>query len=212
MSWLGDFLKKKNSIPVISKKPDNNRPYAHGIDVSHHNTVNLAIASKEQSFIFLKASEGENYTDEKFTPRWRDLELLGTKRGAYHFYRADKDALKQARHFCDTVGKLKPTDDVVLDMETLDGKTIVELKISCQIFLNEVERITGKIPIIYSGYSFLVDMNLDNSFAKYPLWLARYTSIDPLAPSPWAQWDYWQYSETMTVNGVGICDTNWKRI
>jgi len=184
----------------------------HGIDVSHHNTVNLPIVASEQSFIFIKATEGLTFVDDKFHSRWLGLKLLGAKRGAYHFFRANVDAKKQAQFFCNTVGPLDENDlGLVLDMETMDGMSKEWVKKECKVFLDEIESISGKTPIIYSGHSFLVDLGLDQSFERYPLWLARYTDKIPTAPIPWHKvgWTFWQYSETKKINGVGVCDCNY---
>lgn len=186
--------------------------FLHGVDISHHNEkVDLPLIAKSQAFVFLKATEGLSYVDPTFAARWLGLKLSGAKRGAYHFFRADKDPIIQARHFCETVGELEENDlPLVLDMETMDGKRAGAVIIAAQIFLDEIERLSGKTPIIYSGHSFIVELNLPVSFAKYPLWLARYTIVTPAAPAPWKDWMFWQYSENKKINGVsGDCDVNY---
>lgn len=183
------------------------KPGAHGIDISHHNT-NVDFSKIKQDFIFLKATEGETFIDSTFKSRWEEVGERGIVRGAYHFYRANKDPIKQARHFCKVVGTLKDSDMLVLDMETTDGVSASALRVGAKLFLETVEALTGKVCIIYSGHYFLVDLKLDETFKRYPLWLARYTSVTPVPPRPWTEWTFWQYSETAIVEGVGKCDVN----
>jgi lysozyme len=75
-------------------------------------------------------------------------------------------------------------------------------------FLQALERITGKIPMIYSGYFYWHYYGTSNiGWAKYPWWLPWYESEASIAtsmayynyPMPWKKWTFWQY----TGNGNG---------
>lgn len=191
------------------------RPGSHGIDISHHNE-NVDFSKVVQGFIFLKATDGDTYTDPVFTKRWK--EIKGRARGAYHFYRISDDPKLQAEHFCKTVSPLDHADlPMVLDIEMVEknkykpqSEAEIKAKVpDLKIFLEQVERFSGRIPIIYINSSLAGYLKLDESFAKYPLWLANYNPGKPSCPKPWVEWTFWQFSESEKVEGIGSADVNW---
>jgi lysozyme len=81
-------------------------------------------------------------------------------------------------------------------------------------WLTKVEAETGRKPIIYSGPFFLKD-RVSGSGGKppkwakdYMLWIANYLNHEvqdndlPLQPVGWADWTFWQYSETGLLDGI----------
>jgi lysozyme len=87
--------------------------------------------------------------------------------------------------------------------------------IACaEVWLRIVEQETGRKPIIYSGYYFLRDRMADARGVppswgpKYMLWIANYLNHPvgdndlPLQPKGWANWTFWQYSESGMINGI----------
>jgi GH25 family lysozyme M1 (1,4-beta-N-acetylmuramidase) len=87
--------------------------------------------------------------------------------------------------------------------------------IACaEVWLRLVEQETGRKPIIYSGPAFLNSrMSGPNgappSWApKYMLWLANYLNHPisdkdlPWQPKGWANWTFWQYSESGMLDGI----------
>ena len=216
MTWLKNLFKKKVSVKNIPNYPkvpikEEVKPISvkqlHGIDISHHNSK-VDFSKVRADFIFMKATEGKSFVSPVYKTRMDIAMSKGFSCGAYHYYKPTIDPIEQARHFCKHIkGDLSP----VLDIEDpyIDRiKLIRELG----LFLDYVEKETGKIPIIYTGYSYIKDMNLPNYFSRYPLWLAWYTTADRVkAPLPWKNWTYWQYSESAMVEGIGKCDVNWYR-
>lgn len=178
----------------------------HGIDISHHNSKVDFDQLDEQKFIFMKATEGKSFVSPVYEKRMDTAESKGIACGAYHYYKPSVDPLVQAKHFCTySRGDLPPVLDIE-DPYSNREKLIADLK----IFLEYVEEACGMTPIIYSGFYYLVDLKLPESFSRYPLWLAWYTTKDRIRPpAPWKHITFWQYSETRTVKGVGKCDTNW---
>jgi hypothetical protein len=62
--------------------------------------------------------------------------------------------------------------------------------------LYHIEKLFGRIPIIYTGYYVWRDMLKGPSWgAAYPLWIATYNPR-PLIPYPWKNWTIWQYDDT----------------
>ena len=187
---------KKKKVVVMNKiEPD----FA---DVSHWEKVDFNKYNKK--ILITKATEAENYIDPTFKSLRSECEKRNILFGAYHFFRCDKDAVKQAEHFLSFSKDLQMPP--ILDIETLDGQSKETCKQKIQIFLDIIEKATGKTPVIYIGHSFAVELKLDESFARYPLWLARYTTIEPIPPKPWANYWAWQFSDKAHFEGIGACD------
>jgi lysozyme len=87
--------------------------------------------------------------------------------------------------------------------------------IACaEVWLRLVEQQTGRSPIIYSGYYFLKDRMSDalgrppSWASRYMLWIANYLDHPvgdhdlPLQPKGWANWTFWQYSESGMIDGI----------
>ena len=66
----------------------------HGIDVSHYQSkINWdTVATQKIDFAFVKATEGEEFSDNLFCSNWSDIKRVGIRRGAYHFF--------QTQSFC----------------------------------------------------------------------------------------------------------------
>jgi hypothetical protein len=99
----------------------------------------------------------------------------------------------------------------VLDLEDNGGLSRANLTAWTQSWLSEVERLTGRRPIIYTGYYFWNDYVASTAFGGYRLWIPRYTSAsNPLPlPSSWSTWTLWQHTSTGRVPGiVGNVDLN----
>jgi LysM repeat protein len=81
-------------------------------------------------------------------------------------------------------------------------------------WLRIIEAETGRKPIIYSGPFFLRDRMCSPNGAppawgkNYILWIANYLDHEiterdlPLQPKGWADWTFWQYSETGLLDGI----------
>ncbi len=188
-----------------------------GIDVSYWDAgIDWPkVRATGQRFVFVKATESITYKDPTFDDNWFGAKSAGLLRGAYHFFRCNIDAKKQADYFIDYVksfddnGELPP----VLDLETPDGQRKEKIVPAAKIWLDRVEAAFGRKPIIYSGQYFLQDYLCEAgggppAWAKeYPLWLAQYPNnytegSQPFLPRGWFKWTFWQYSEKGRVNGI----------
>ncbi len=191
-----------------------------GVDVSHHQVDRSPIdwarvAAGGQRFVFVKATEGQTYTDPTFRASYAGIRASGMYRGAYHFASPDAtavDAVREAQHFVgvagtfDTAGELPP----VLDLESSGGLSSSALIAWARAFLTETERLTGRVPIIYTGPSFWRDqMGNSRAFTRYPLWIAHYTSSSPSLPGGWSKYTFWQNTRSQRVPGIsGTVDHN----
>jgi lysozyme len=173
---------------------------ARGIDVSHYQgRIDWrAVAGDGIGFAYVKATEGATFVDPTFARNWRDAGEAGIARGAYHRFRAGRDALAQARHFL-AVAPLSNGDlPAVLDVESTDGVSDARLVRGVRTWLAEVERRTGKRPIVYTKPGFR-RAHLGTALDDHPLWIAEY-GVDAPSVDPW---HFWQHSERGRVAGIG---------
>lgn len=167
----------------------------NGADISHWQAkVDLAKAKASGlQFIYLKATEDENYKDPTFAARVAEARKVGLKVGAYHFARPEGgDARIEARHFI-SIAKPKPGDCLpVLDLEVMGtAKNLAELRNWARDFIDEVKKLIGVKPAIYGNY------DLGDAAKGCVIWRPRYN--DSNTP-PKLAWDIWQFSNG--INGV----------
>jgi GH25 family lysozyme M1 (1,4-beta-N-acetylmuramidase) len=188
-----------------------------GIDVSYWDAgIDWPkVRATGQRFVFAKATEGDFYADPTFDDNWFGAKSAGLLRGAYHFFRCNVDPKKQAAKFIDYVKSMKDDGELppVIDLESNDGQTKDKIISRVKTWLDLVEGVFGKKPIIYSGQYFLQDYLSEAgggppAWAKeYPLWIAQYPNVyvegsQPFLPRGWFKWTFWQYSEKGVVNGI----------
>ena len=179
-----------------------------GFDISHYQNVkdiqwdSLSIGNKTipLQFVVLRATMGNRSKDRNFEEFWQLAKKHQLIRGAYHFYRADEDPVKQANNFLENV-KLEEGDLVpVLDIEKIPVRNSKEkLLENLKIWLKIVEEKYGEKPIIYTYYHYYRD-HLKGEFDDYPLWLANYNDVPQ--PSPNDDWKMWQFTEKGIVYGI----------
>jgi len=189
---------------------------ALGVDVSHwQGDIRWdTLANAGVKFVFIKASEGTGRVDKKFVANWKGAKKAGLLRGAYHFYRPDFHTLEQAQGFYKTLAETKDLGELppVLDIERRPFRA-TEIR-QC---LQELERLFGKRPIIYTA-PFLWNEMGGVSWAKdYPLWVAQYPYtrwVDnllelilqrkPILPRDWTSWLFWQFTERGPGRAYGM--------
>lgn len=191
----------KKSIPL------NLRGYnVVGIDISHYQgMINWDqvknMDEKLISFVFIRASQGDDGKDKYFKYNWKKAKEKGFLRGAYHYYRPNENSDKQAALFIKRVklevGDLPP----VLDIEKFSRiQSNQSLRIGLKNWLDKVEAHYGIQPIIYSGASHYQDLLSHEMFKDYVFWIANYNKVDrPLSDRVWT---FWQFSDKGRINGI----------
>ncbi len=181
-----------------------------------------AVKASGQSFAFIKATEGTGYTNPYFASDWSASGAAGLYRGAYHYARPAlplSTAVDQARYFVSRTGSMTGPADIggVLDLEETCGLGQADLANWTRTWLGEVQRLTGKAPIVYTGAPFWQTYvgNPTDIGASYRLWLPSYpsnpdsTTFRPTVPTGWSTWTFWQYRSDGTVPGIsGNVDMN----
>jgi len=183
----------------------------YGIDISKWNgdEVTEIDPTDSLSFIICKATEGNTGVDRELRSNWRTIKDKEMILGAYHFYHTYGDPEIQATHYWDIVTALGETDMVPIvdiEQESLPKKSQLNTKKiqrDLLIFLESIEQKSGRIPMIYTGYSFANEYLKNPDFAKYPLWLADYTKTEePNIPDTWQKKGYkiWQKNDSYNID------------
>jgi lysozyme len=155
-----------------------------------------------RTFTFIKATEGLTVIDDLFAGDWKAAKKAGVLRGAYHFFHPHDNPLTAANTFLKTMGSLD-VDDLppMLDWEVSDGISASKQAAAAKVWLDRVEEVTGRVPILYIGPSYWNSLGNPQGFERYPLFLAHYGVSCPSVPPPWSQWLFWQKGQG-AVTGV----------
>ncbi|MGV3704653.1 MAG: glycoside hydrolase family 25 protein [Arcticibacter sp.] len=179
----------------------------HGIDVSYaqgqidwHKVREMKDEDVSISFAFIKATEGVLTIDPYFKRNWREAAKTGLVCGAYHYFRPKKSGKQQARFFLQTATVEQGDLPLIVDVETLDGKTPEVMRKELSAFVDHIEAKTKTKPIIYSGLSFYHDY-LQGYFDDHLLWIAHYHQ-EKLKIRTAGSWHFWQHSDRGRVNGI----------
>lgn len=173
---------------------DKQRYPVTGIDISSHTGKIDFDKVKDQNidFIFFKATEGENYTDNKFEENYKGLKRIGIPIGVYHFFRFNKSGKRQASYFLSVVESKQFDLPFVLDIEDWGNPTTKNSdEVTKEIieFINELKKRTNKKILIYTnenGYN----KYLKNKFNKYDIWICSFSK----KPKINREWIFWQHS------------------
>ncbi len=177
----------------------------HGFDISHHQgIIDWKMLQSTQNtpfpirFVFMKASEGGDFSDENFSDNFAAAKKNGFIRGAYHFYNPKTSPERQADFFIQSV-KLEPGDlPPVLDIETR-SRDMEKLCGDLKIWLKRVEEYYKVKPILYTSYKFKTRYLKDSIFDTYPYWIAHYY-VDSVRYE--GEWRFWQHTDVGTLPGV----------
>jgi GH25 family lysozyme M1 (1,4-beta-N-acetylmuramidase) len=184
-----------------------------GIDVSYYQgAIDWSrVKASGVEFAIIRVSDGSNFVDPRFQENWRNAKAAGVKRGAYQFFRSNKDPIVQADLLLEQMGALEDGDlPPVIDVESTDGQSSATIQAKVQRWLDRVEDVLGVKPIIYTGPYFWRDQVKGGAaFAAYPLWVAHYGTTCPLVPEPWTRFTFHQFTDAGRHPGIsGNVDTN----
>lgn len=132
----------------------------YGIDVSHHQgRIDWQrVADDNIEFAYIKATEGGDFTDTRFTENWEAAGDAGLDRGAYHFFTLCTPGEAQARHFLsivpDDADAMPPAVDLELAGNCSDRPENEHVQRELAVFLELVEEATGDDVLLYVGDDF----------------------------------------------------------
>ncbi|MFE3546455.1 glycoside hydrolase family 25 protein [Nocardia sp. NPDC059177] len=166
-----------------------------------------AVRAAGHQFAMVKATEGLHYVNPYFVPDSILMRTAGVARGTYHYARPELPPEPQAALYAATVlGQNGPLDlPPVLDLETSGGLSPAALVDWTHRYLNALQALTGRTPIIYTYPHFWETAMGDSSaFHRYPLWIADYRgNPEPEVPGDWPAWTFWQTTDRGSVPGIG---------
>ncbi len=187
---------KKPSIPVENSRYD-------GIDVSRHQKTidwQLLATDKNVKYVYIKATEGQNFVDPKYRENLENARKAGFKVGSYHFMRTTSPIRAQFANFTRNVKKHEQDLLPLLDVEVRQGWTYQQLRDSVKLFVDLLEEHYGCKPMIYTSSSYYNNI-LGRLFAEYPLFIARYSASEPKLDGG-VKWILWQYSDKGRLRGI----------
>ena len=215
---------------------DKNPKSLFGIDINEYTqNVDFKVLATKIDFLYLRSSgsgSGRLRVDKKFLDFANKSRLFGIPVGAYHFGLPSYD-LNTADSQCDDFIQVlqsgfgnKDYGDLfpALDIEAPTGNkkiTVTALVNWIDRFRKRFERKTRRRLILYTGTDFIElynDFKVPNKGSPLKnmlLWIAMYTKIQGNPPFPknqggWTKWRIWQFSEDLTISGVGNpVDANW---
>lgn len=184
-----------------------------GIDISaYQNDINWEeLKTENLSFIYIKATEGGDFVDNKFQENWNNATKNHYKTGAYHFFTFCRDGKTQAQNFISVVKKdknaLPPAIDLEFGGNCKLNKSVKDVAREVMIFTDIISKYYEKDPVFYltdtSYKAFFNKNNKNPNFVnlneknKYKLWI-RNVYASPTQE----KWDFWQYTGRGKVNGI----------
>jgi len=177
------------------------------VDISHHNGK-IDFSKVDAELVIMKATQGTMFVDSMLQVNREGFAHV--KQGFYHFANGGSP-FNEAAHFVKTIGEIRD-EILVLDWEIQHNDTVNW----CLQFLQEVERLTSKKPLIYLNQATVKKYDWSSVSKRYGLWIARYglnTGTVPTIYKPetkdWPTYAIWQYTSRGRVNGIkGYVDLN----
>jgi GH25 family lysozyme M1 (1,4-beta-N-acetylmuramidase) len=198
--WIGPMLDPSGGYPQICPTTD----VVAGLDVSNHqpSTSWDQVHQTGRSFTYIKATEGVTWQNPEFQKDWPLSKTVGMIRGAYHYFRPEDDSVQQADAYLKTLVGLE-VDDMppMLDIEVTDNVAPEIIVENARTWLDYVEKVTGKTPIVYTYPYYWSTLGPAPGFDHYPLFIADYKDKCPQVPTPWTAWTIWQHG-IGTIFGV----------
>jgi lysozyme len=186
-----------------------------GLDVSHHQGKIgwQRIPTSEYQFVYLKATEGGDFTDSQFQENWSEARAAGFRVGAYHFFTFCRDGRTQANHFLKIVptspDSLPPAIDLEFGGNCAQVPSNDQLAAQLGIFVSRIRAHLHREPVLYFTHEFYqhYGTTILVNYPKSPWWVR-----DVFRSPSWAQshgWHLWQFANRERVPGIqGPVDVN----
>jgi hypothetical protein len=187
----------------------------HGFDISAFQTSLVPTGD----FVFIKATEGKNYTSSRFSGQWANAAKKKIIRGAYHFARPEQSsAVFQADRLI-AMAKPELGDLLCLDLEA-SGLNQKETNAWAKAFGDRLrEKAPQAVSVLYMGSGYATNETGRELSEPCALWWdpqypsAKSTKTWPTSFSPWLPkgnttgWDkphIWQWTDKFG----GLLDAN----
>lgn len=186
------------NYPAINDYP------VRGIDISHHQgAIDWPALERSTSadFAFIKASEGADHRDSRFTENWQSSQGL-LNRGAYHFFTFCKTGEAQANNFLSVSrggAELPSAIDIEFSGNCSSWESLDAIRAELKIFLASVKQRDGRTPILYvtkRSYNRIIR----GHFPGIPIWIREVVFRPTQADYPGLL--FWQYAGNGRQAGV----------
>ena len=170
-----------------------------GIDVSKwQGEMDWAKAAEKVKFAYIRACSVDNtsgtcYEDSQFrrnsveAPKYMPV-------GYYWYFKPNHDPIRQAQYFHALIDKPGYTFPPAADFEDHAGMKPDAVSEKQYVFMNELEKLSNIVPVIYTSPGFWNVRTTKPSWARvYYLWIAHWNVSKPTVPYPWNEFDVHQY-------------------
>lgn len=191
--------------PAPAPAPTPAQYAVRGMDVSHYQGAIQwdKVAGQGLSFVYMKATEGDDTSDDAFQANWEGASAAGLSKGAYHFYNLCGTGAAQADWFIKTVpvevGALPPAIDLEASKACKKLPTKKALQKELAAFVAKVQAAYGKVPVLYVN-SNIYDRYFAGEAADNPFWISDTDSAPALSDQ--RDWAIWQHTFKGQVAGI----------
>lgn len=191
----------------IPFEPDAKRYPVRGIDVSHHQgAIDWAkLSGARIRFVYLKASEGRDWTDPVFATNLAAAPTRGIALGAYHYFTLCAKGGAQAENFLNAIARRRLTLPPAVDVEYVGNcaarppRSVFAHELL--VFMAAVRRRTGHAPVLYTTQSFFEDYLSGPEFADATFWVRNL-----IGEATWSKGRrvmFRQFADHARIAGVG---------
>lgn len=196
-----------------------------GIDVSayqnrasENETIDWhAVAADGVDFVMVRiglrgTSSGAIHADAYYEENIRGAMEAGIQTGVYFFAQAItvEEAIEEAKFVLELLEGLEIDGPVAYDWEMHDSSyrvygTAPEMATACAVAFCETVEAAGYTPMVYAGQYVSYVKYDQGAISPYLFWYPEYKSekSEKLVPTIYYQMDYWQYTSSCTVAGIG---------
>ncbi|HEX6452500.1 MAG TPA: GH25 family lysozyme [Trebonia sp.] len=191
---------------------------ALGVDVAdyqhpHGAAINWPqVAAAGYKFAFIKATEGDYYTNPYYAADLAQAKAAGLNVAGYHFAVPNvSGGASQADYAVRESGYNGNghTLPLALDIEynpygaECYGLSHARMISWISAFAAEAQHLTGQRPIIYTTADWWhTCTGGSTAFGSDPLWVAGYGTASPPMPAGWPNWTFWQFTSQGSVPGI----------
>lgn len=173
-----------------------------GLDVSHYQgdvDWKTVAETEKYQFVYMKATEGNDFTDDTFNKNWEDAKENGFLTGAYHFFSARSTGEQQAEHFISIVPKEAASLPPVIDIEIALTHDPAAIAHELMMMSDKLEEAYNKKPILYVTYD-TYNKYVAGRFEGYDIWIRDIVKYPTLKGKQ--KWLLWQYCNRGRVDGI----------
>lgn len=192
-----------DAVRTFLVEPSAERFPVRGIDVSHHQGVIdwAKVRASGQTFAFIKATEGADFRDTRFTENWQRARAEGLVTGAYHFFTFCSPGLAQAVNFLSVAPLDAPVLPLSVDVEftgnCVGWESLDRIRRELLVFMDHVRSQVGQAPVLYTTEDVRREL-VPTALHGHRYWLRSLWG----EPSDAVAWQFWQYSDSGQVPGI----------